>query len=131
MVGQATLWGKQGSQDRNAGGSFEDFSHLITKDFAHWERLPDALTKADSTPWNSNAVGGCYDGSLSLLPPPHGPTILYEPRPYGVGKPIPLVLVKAKNASDPRLVEWDQANSKIVRLNIATTGLLRGWCNSR
>ena len=36
----ATLWGKQGSQDRNAGGSFEDFSHLITKDFAHWCRHP-------------------------------------------------------------------------------------------
>jgi hypothetical protein len=37
----ATLWGKQGSQDRNAGGSFEDFSHLITQDFAHWCRHPD------------------------------------------------------------------------------------------
>eukprot|EP01043_Picozoa_sp_COSAG02_P070631 COSAG02_NODE_12586_length_1522_cov_1.477161_2_plen_288_part_00 len=126
----ATLWGNPRA-GRDKGGSFEHFSHLISRDFAHWERLPDACRKADSKPWNSNPQGGCYDGAVSLLPPPHGPIMLYEPRPYGVGKPIPLILVKAVNASDPKLINWDQNNSKIVHLKIAPPGsTLRGWCNT-
>jgi hypothetical protein len=57
--------------------------------------------------------------------------MMYEPRPYGVGKPIPLVLVKAVNASDPKLIQWGQNNSKIVHLNMAPSGsALRGWCNT-
>ena len=72
----ATLWGNA-KAGRQYGGSFEHFSHLISRDFAHWQRLPDACRKADSTPWNSNPQGGCYDGSVSLLPPPYGPIMLY------------------------------------------------------
>lgn len=126
----ASLWGNPHA-GRDKGGSFEHFSHLISRDFAHWERLPDACRKADSKPWNSNPQGGCYDGAVSLLPPPFGPIMLYEPRPYGVGKSIPLVLVKAANASDPKLIRWDQNNSKIVHLKMAPPGsTLRGWCNT-
>jgi hypothetical protein len=125
----ATLWGNP-AKGRNQGGSFEDFSHLISKDFAHWQRLPDACRKADSTPWNSNPQGGCYDGSVSILPNPYGPIMMYEPRPYGVGKPIPLIVVRAQNASDPKLIGWQQNQSKIVPLKIAQAGPLRGWCNT-
>ena len=56
--------------------------------------------------------------------------MLYEPRPAGVSESIALILVKAKNASDPLLVDWDQAGSSIVKLNTSRTGLLQGWCNS-
>jgi hypothetical protein len=45
--------------------------------------------------------------------------MLYEPRPYGVGKPIPLVIVKASNASDPKLIDWYRGKQRFCPLFIS------------
>ena len=55
---------------------------------------------------------GSYDGSVSLLPPEQGgPVIIYDampdPPPDGLGDDAGwMAVARAKNASDPYLIEW-------------------------
>jgi hypothetical protein len=135
----------QSVQHRGKGFWTADFAHVVSQDLARWERLPDALTRvtagASTRPWNDDAGGGNYDGAFSLLPPPHGPVILYEPRhdceppqkcvsPNGITRSWPLVLVKAADSADPKLIKWDQAHSQVVTLNASMVDPLYGWCNT-
>jgi hypothetical protein len=106
-----------------------DFAHLVSRDLATWVRLPDALQRGH-LPWNSDPDGGIYDGAFSLLLPPHGPVILYEPRPVKATTHTPLVVVRPSNLSDPLLTHWQQNVSAPAQLNISTKGPLKGWRNS-
>ena len=99
-----------------------NWGHVISQDFVHWDRLPDAL------------VGGSWDGSLTILENESGglePVILYDctsiknclppgdfAAPGGTfraGDPPIIGVARPINMSDPNLTVWgkDSANPAV------------------
>ena len=91
-----------------------DWGHLISKDFVHWRRLPDAV------------LSGSWDGSLTILKNEHGsmePIILFDctslknclppgasttvlEDTFGSGDPPIIGVARPSNISDPNLTVW-------------------------
>lgn len=74
------------------------WAHSISDDLAHWKHLPIALL-----PDQAYDNGGVFSGSMTIID--GAPIISYT----CVGPQGQLqCLARAKNASDPQLIEWEK-----------------------
>jgi sucrose-6-phosphate hydrolase SacC (GH32 family) len=78
---------------------FLSIAHVVSTDLVHWHRVKDAV---GGNPWKN---GNAWDGSVSLLPEPIGPVIMYDSPP----EPSNISLARAADPTDPFLVEWAKA----------------------
>eukprot|EP01052_Picozoa_sp_SAG31_P038085 SAG31_NODE_5024_length_2798_cov_8.965543_1_plen_470_part_00 len=78
---------------------FQDIAHVVSTDLVHWYRVKDAV---GGNPWKN---GAAWDGSVTIMPEPIGPVILYDSPP----EPSNISLARAANPADPFLIQWTKA----------------------
>eukprot|EP01043_Picozoa_sp_COSAG02_P001911 COSAG02_NODE_42_length_46522_cov_109.704478_24_plen_547_part_00 len=82
---------------------FLSIAHVVSTDLVHWHRVPDAV---GANPWHD---GSAWDGSVSLLPEPIGPIIMYDSPP----EPSNISLARAADTTDPFLLKWTKAGPMV------------------
>jgi hypothetical protein len=104
------------------------FSHLVSRDWSRWQRLPNALPD------------GSYDGSVTLLPG-SGPVIMFDcasevcpvasQAEYPLDIPV-IGVARPVNRSDPTLREWatDPKNPISVDVPGVSVGPSQIWHNA-